>query len=41
MEPNAAVGTKLKRFYTAEEAAPISVADIPWHENGSDVSDDS
>ena len=30
-----------KRFYTAEEVAAISVADIPWHENGNDVSDDS
>ena len=30
-----------KRFYTAEEVAAILVADIPWHENGSDVSGDS
>ena len=30
-----------KRFCTAEEVAAILVADIPWHENGSDVSDDS
>ena len=30
-----------KRFYTAEEVAAISVADIPWHENGNDVSNDS
>ena len=30
-----------KRFYTAEEVAAILVADIPWYENGSDVSDDS
>ena len=30
-----------KRFYTAEEVAAILVADIPWHENGSDVSYDS
>ena len=30
-----------KRFYTAEEVAAISVPDIPWHENGNDVSDDS
>ena len=30
-----------KKFYTAEEVAAILVADIPWHENGSDVCDDS
>ena len=30
-----------KRFYTAEKVAAISVADVPWHENGNDVSDDS
>ena len=30
-----------ERFYTAEEVADILVADIPWHENGRDVSDDS
>ena len=30
-----------KRFYTAEEVAAISVPDIPWHEHGNDVSDDS
>ena len=29
-----------KRFYTAEEVAAISVAIIPWHENGNDVSDE-
>ena len=29
-----------KRFYTAEEVEAISVADIPWHENGNDVSGD-
>ena len=29
------------RFYTAEEVAAILVADIPWNENGSNVSDDS
>ena len=29
------------RIYTAEEVAAISVADIPWYENGNDVSDDS
>ena len=29
-----------KRFYTAEEVAAISVAVIPWHENGNDVSDE-
>ena len=29
-----------KRFYRAEEVAAISVADIPWNENGNDVSDD-
>ena len=27
-----------KRFYTAEKVAAISVADVPWHENGNDVS---
>ena len=30
-----------KRFYTAEKVAAISVADVPWHENGNDVSNDS
>ena len=30
-----------KRFYRAEEVAAILVADIPWHKNRSDVSDDS
>ena len=30
-----------KKFYTAEEVAAILVADITWHENGNDVSDDS
>ena len=30
-----------KRFYIAEEVANILAADIPWHENGSDVRDDS
>ena len=30
-----------KRFYTADEVAAILVPDIPWHENGSDESDDS
>ena len=30
-----------KRFYTPEKVAAISVADVPWHENGNDVSDDS
>ena len=29
------------RFYRAEEVAAIFVADIPWHENGIVVSDDS
>ena len=29
------------RFYKAEEVAAMLVADIPWYENGSDVSDDS
>ena len=28
-----------KRFYTAEEVAAISVADIPWHENGNYISE--
>ena len=30
-----------KRFYTPEKVAAISVADVPWHENGNDVSNDS
>ena len=30
-----------KRFYTVEEVIAILVADISWHENGSDVNDDS
>ena len=30
-----------KRFYTTEEVGATLVADIPWHGNESDVSDDS